>query len=184
MQTDLSTCFPLRPARMHEASGPGAAAFAAIAAAMSQGNLLWVREGWRPERISRVGMGGFFDPSRLLLAEPSSQSDCLSVTEEALRDGSLSLVVAEVNQDIGLTAGRRLQLAAKTGNTTGLCLIPEGMGSNAAETRWRCEPVFDARDSTRWRWSLIKNKSGTLSDWIVQWDAQAGRVSVVSEAAE
>ena len=85
MQTDLSTCFPLRPARMHEASGPGAAAFAAIAAAMSQGNLLWVREGWRPERINPVGLSGFFDPSRLLLAEPSSQSDCLSVTEEALR---------------------------------------------------------------------------------------------------
>ncbi|MCC0021091.1 MAG: hypothetical protein H6888_08435 [Nitratireductor sp.] len=188
MQTDLSTCFPLRPARMHEASGPGAAAFAAIAAAMSQGNLLWVREGWRPERINPVGLSGFFDPSRLLLAEPSSQSDCLSVTEEALRDGSLSLVVAEVNQDIGLTAGRRLQLAAKTGNTTGLCLIPEGMGSNAAETRWHCAPVFDSAatsgDSTLQRWEIIKNKTGTLGIWHVRWDRAAHRLHVVPPAGK
>ena len=81
-----------------------------------------------------------------------------------------------------------MQLAAQAGHTTGLCLIPEGMGSNAAETRWHCSPVFDptggAADSTLQCWELIKNKSGTLGAWHVRWDAAARRLYVVSPAGE
>jgi protein ImuA len=89
------------------------------------------------------------------------------------------LVVFQLKDSLSLTAGRRLQLAAKAGKSTGLALISEGQGSNAAETRWRCAPVFDAEDSTLQSWELIKNKSGTLSVWHVRWNATSRRLHVV-----
>ena len=66
----------------------------------------------------------------------------------------------------------------------GLCIVPEGTGSNAVETRWHCTSVFDPKDSTLQRWELIKNKSGTLTAWDVRWNAEARRIIVVSEARE
>ncbi|MHC5653178.1 ImuA family protein [Stappia sp.] len=184
MQSDLFSCFPLRKARVHEVYGPGALGFAAISAAQAQSDVFWVREAWQPETINPVGLSAFFDPSRLLVGQTRDQVEGLAVMEEALRDGSLPLVVIELSQPLDLTAGRRLQLAAKAGNATGLCLIPEGMGSNTAETRWRCAPVFDPHDSTLQSWELIKNKSGTLGTWHVRWNTASRRLRVVSPAGE
>ncbi|WP_090737789.1 ImuA family protein [Paracoccus homiensis] len=173
------TAYPLRPARMHEVSGPAAVSFALRGAQESGADLLWVRERWQTGQLNPLGFDGF-DPARLLMAMTRDQTETLAVTEEALRDGSLRCVVAEITAPLGLTIGRRLQLAAQAGGTTGLCLTPEGMGSNAAETRWHCAPVFDPDDSTLQRWKLIKNKSGTLGTWHVRWDAEARRIAVVS----
>ena len=96
----------------------------------------------------------------------------------------MKVVVTQLTKPVDLTAGRRLQLAAEAGKTLGVFLIPEGMGSNATETRWRCLPYFDAQDSTLHRWQLIKNKSGTLGGWVVRWDEQARRIIVVSKVIE
>ncbi|MCR8546478.1 hypothetical protein M4578_01455 [Salipiger sp. P9] len=178
--------FPLRPARVHEVCGPGATSFAAILAAGSTGPVLWIREDWQPETLNPQGLAPFFDPARLLLAQAPSQSDALAVAEEALRDGAVPLVVVEITRPLDLRQGRRLQLAAGTGGATGLCLIPEGMGSNAAETRWRAtpHPAKTAGDSTVLRWEIIKNKSGTLGAWDVRWDDTAHRLHVVSPAGK
>ncbi|MGL4281784.1 MAG: ImuA family protein [Albidovulum sp.] len=186
MPARLTENFPLRPNRVHEVCGAGAAGFAAIACARASGPLLWLREGWREERLNPVGLIRFFDPHRLLVAEAANQTDVLASAEEALRDGSVALVILELSQPLGLTEGRRLQLAAKTGRATGLCLIGEEMGSNAAETRWRAAPLFDPEgaDSTLMRWSLIKNKSGTFGAWDVRWDHASRRLSVVSPVGE
>jgi len=156
---------------------------AAVAAAQVSG-LLWLRESWRPELINPLGLADYFDPARLLLAQTRDQTDTLAVAEESLRDGALPLVVIELSAPLSLTAGRRLQLAAKDGKTTGLCLIPEGMGSNAAETRWHCAPVFDPSDSTLMRWEIIKNKSGTLGAWHVRWNRASRRLDLVSPAGK
>ncbi len=77
-------------------------------------------------------------------------------------------------------------LAARAGKATGLAIIPEGMGSNAAETRWRAVPVLDPQrpDSTLMRWEIIKNKSGTNGAWHVRWDAAARRIIVVPPAGD
>ncbi len=179
--------FPLRAARVHEVCGPAATAFAAVTCAQGGGGVLWIRESWQPEALNPVGLSAFFDPARLLVAQPANHIDALAVAEEALREGVLSHVVAEISRPLDLREGRRLQLAAKAGQTTGLCLIPEGMGSNAAETRWRCAPVFDAAagdDSTLQRWDLMKNKSGTIGAWHVRWDAASRRLGMVSPAGE
>lgn len=184
MSTDLFSSFPLRKRRTHECCGAGATAFAAVCCGMADGQVIWASEGWRSERINPLGLGAFCDPSRLLLVSSKDQNELLAVAEEALRSGAVPLVVMELGKPLTLTAGRRLQLAASAGAATGLSLIPEGMGSNATETRWRCEPLAGVADSTLWRWSLIKNKSGTLAAWDVRWDETTRRVTVVSETGE
>lgn len=187
MPAEFASSFPLRDSRVHEACGPGAPGFAAICAARRPGEVLWVVEDWQPESLNPVALSLFFDPARLLLARCRDQTEGLAVAEEAMRDGALALVVIVLSQPLTLTTGRRLQLAAKAGATTGLCLIPEGMGSNAAETRWHCAPIFDAEvppDSTLQCWKLIKNKSGTLGAWHVRWDTAARRLHVVSPVAQ
>ena len=185
---------PLQKSRVHEVCGSGAFGFGAIIASQNKGNTLWIRQAWRSDHLNPAGLSEFCNPSLILLAQVEDQMAGLGVMEEALRDGSVALVVIELDQTLDLTAGRRLQLAAKSGGTTGLCIIPEGMGSNAAQTRWRCDPVFDPghnpahSDSTLMRWSLIKNKSGTLCDWYVRWNAHqsnpADRLAVVSPPPE
>lgn len=186
MSRDLSSSFPLRAARVHEAGGPAATTFAVIAAAQTPGIVLWVCESRLPEALHPHGLATFLDPARLLLARTAGQTDSLAVTEEALKDGAVSLVVIEITRPLDLREGRRLQLAAQAGGATGLCLIPEGMGSNAAETRWHAAPVLDRQicDSTLMRWEITKNKSGTLGAWNVRWNEQTRRVHVVSPVGE
>jgi len=194
MSLKFSSVYPLKKARAHEVCGDGALAFAAIGAGLADGAVVWVSERRRPT-VNPEGLAPYCDPGRLLITRADSQTAVLASAETALRSGAAGLVVAELTGAIGLTEGRRLQLAAEAGGTTGLLVIPEGAGSNAAETRWRCQgrPVSpglpeggtllqNSPDSTLWRWSLIKNKIGTLSEWVVRWDAAARRVIVVSEA--
>ena len=188
MQSEFAKSFPLKPARVHEASGPSNATLAAVCAAGAQGPVLWIRDAWRPESINPLGLNAFFDPSKLLVAQVKDQVEGLAVAEEALRDGAVPLVIQEISEPLSLIQGRRLQLSAKAGKSTGLCLISQGMGSNAAESRWHCTPLFDSfsapADSTLQRWELIKNKSGTLRSWHVRWDTASRRLHLVSPAGE
>lgn len=186
MVPELPPALLLRTARVHEVCGPGATAFAAITAARIGGDTLWIGGGWHSEALHPPGLLVFMDPARLLVARTPSQTDSLAVAEEALRDGGPALVVVEITRPLDLREGRRLQLAAKTGGATGLCLISEGMGSNAAETRWHAAPIFDPSrgDSTLMRWEATKNKSGTIGAWHVRWNEQTRHLHVVSPAGE
>jgi len=184
MTSDFHNSFPLRTARTHEVCGPGALFFAFALGGQVGGTVLWVCESRRDAQINPVGFAPYLDPQNLLISKAREQKDVLAVAEESLRSKAVSFVVMELSAPIDLTTGRRLQLAAEAGGATGLCMLPEGMGSNAAETRWRCAPVPDAKDSTLQRWALIKNKSGTLGVWDVRWNAETRRVIVVSKAAQ
>ncbi len=179
---DILPDVPLRLNRCHEACGPGADAFAFTLAARLNGPVMWISESWTPAQLNPVGYSQYADPAQLLMARTKDQTDTLAVAEEALRAHAVRLVVTELTQPISLLAGRRLQLAAETGQTTALCLIPQGMGSNAADTRWRCTPVFHQADSTQARWEIIKNKAGTLSAWDVRWDEKTRHMLVVPPA--
>ena len=176
--------FPPSKVRTHEVCGPGAYAFAFALAAQLGGPCMWVRESWDVSQINPNGFAEFIDPSKLTFCTTKDQMQTLAVAEEALRAGAVSLVVMALNKPIGLTEGRRLQLAARAGKSTGLAIIPEGMGSNAAETRWHCAPVFSPQDSTLQRWEIIKNKSGTLGAWHVRWSPTSRRLIMVSPAGE
>ncbi|WP_316860470.1 hypothetical protein [uncultured Cohaesibacter sp.] len=202
MNDPFASAFPLRAGRAHEVTGQGATAFAAIVCGLGtkadQRPSLWLVEDWRADLINPVGLACFCDPSRLLLVRVPDQKSMLACAEEALRSGAVSCVVTELPRALSFTAGRRLQLAAEEGKSTGILMIGEGMGNNAAESRWHCAPLFSphlhqiktvsslshSSDSTLQRWQLIKNKSGTLGCWDIIWDAETRRVIVVSEVGE
>lgn len=180
----LAAPFALRPARVHEAGGRGRRAFALFQAACHPGPLVWILPAHIPELPMLRGMPSGVG-ERLHLLRPSSETDLLWCIEEALRAAPVGLVIAEPEKPLSLTAGRRLQLAAEAGRSTGLMLIREGAGSNATETRWDCAPVAGGgADSTLHRWSLTKNKAGTLGSWALNWNGASAALDLVSEARE
>lgn len=156
-------------ARVHEAEGRGRTGFALFQAARIAGSVFWVVLAHDRDRLLPGTLPDGL-AERFHLIETKTEADLLWAVEEALRARPVGLVVAEPEKPISLTAGRRLQLAAEAGGTTGLLLIHEGRGSNAAETRWKCDPLPGPADSTRHRWVLTKNKKGTLGTHDVSWD--------------
>ncbi len=176
--------FALTQRRVHEAEGPGRRSFAMFQALKHPGPLIWIipaHAAYLPMlRGLPVGVG-----ERLHLIRPSNETDLLWATEEALRSPGIGLVIAEPEKPLSLTAGRRLQLAAEAGKTTGLMLTREGQGNNATETRWHCAPVAgETRDSTEHCWELKKNKKGTLGIWTVNWNGKTAAVHMVSAAGK
>jgi len=173
----------IRPGRMHEATGPGRRAFAAMLAGRLTGPVLWVREIQARGTLCPQGLAAFFDPARLVLARPTGGRAVLQVAEEALRSGAAPLVVAELIEATDLTASRRLQLAAGAsaegeGAVRGLCLLPETRTRpNAAETRWHCMPIPGTGGHTGagQLWELIKNKRGRLGTWEIAGSGQPGQ---------
>lgn len=177
--------FPLRLSRVHEVIGPAAYSFGLISAHHAGLPMLWIRKAGLASNLFPQGIAAFLSPDQILLARPADQTDSLAVAEEALKDKALKSVVLESQAPLNLREGRRLQLAAQSGGGMGLCLIRDGMGSNAAETRWICSPLYDPQgdgaleDSTWMRWECIKNKSGTIGAWHVRWDRTAHRLHMV-----
>lgn len=179
-----SNPFPLAPARMHEAEGPGRRAFALFQALHHPGSLVWVLRAHAPHRPLPPGLPGDVS-ARLHLLTPRCETDLLWAVEETLRAAPVGLVIAEPLEPLSLTVGRRLQLAAKAGATTGLILVQNGHGNPAAETRWACAPApLDERASTRHIWSVTKNKKGTTGTWMVDWDGASAAFDLVSAAGD
>lgn len=176
--------FALAPHRVHEAEGPGRRAFALFQAARLAGPLVWIIPAHAPQMPMLRGLPDGVG-ARLHLVRPAREADLLWATEESLRSPGVALVIAEPEKPLSLIAGRRLQLAAEAGRTMGLMLIREGQGSNAAETRWHAAPLSGGGgDSTLHRWSLTKNKQGTVGDWTLDWDGETAAFDLVSPAGE
>ena len=184
LEVQTGDAFMLRSARVHEAEGRGRRAFALFQAARHSGPLVWILPAHVPELPMLRGLPRGVG-ERLHLVRPAGETDLLWCVEEALRSATVGLVIAEPDKPLSLLAGRRLQLAAEAGRTTGLMLIRQDAGSNATETRWVCEPVAGASaDSTLHHWSLIKNKKGTTKSWTVNWNGASTAFHLVSEARE
>lgn len=175
---------PLVPARVHEATGPGAVAFALMQAAHQTGPVAWITPAHEGAGLLPAGIARMVLPARIMLVRAPSETDLLWSVEETLRSGAVGMVIAAPAKPLSLTAGRRLQLAAEAGRTLGLLLVREGAGSNATETRWHCAPVWDRGISTLQEWSLIKNKKGTSGTWAVHWHDTSRSVRVVSASGE
>lgn len=106
---------PLRRGRVHEAEGPLASVFALMMAAIRGGRVLWIAPDWGADCLLPGGMSALFPAADLLVVRSAKEADTLTVAEEALKDGALSLVVIETTRPLSLRAGRRLQLAALAG---------------------------------------------------------------------
>lgn len=172
--------FFLRRARVHEVQDAGRIVFALWQAMQHEGPIFLIFHHYQLPKLMEVPHDVHL---RLHLVAALSEDDLLWATEEALRAAPVGLVIAQPQKPLSLTIGRRLQLAAEAGQTTGLVLIREGQGSNAAETRWQCKPIAGEADSTRHHWQLIKNKRGTCGEWIVNWDGKTPACHMAQEAA-
>ena len=194
---------------LHEVAGAGAqvehgAAATLLAAGLlariRRGRILWVMQ--RPDlfapALAAVGLGA----ERVIYVQAGKPASLLLVMEEGLRHRGLAAVVGELDGSLGLTASRRLQLAAEASGVMALVLRrsrsfedPALNAPSAAVTRWRVgtlpsPPAIAHAPETpglargRWRLDLTRSRGGTPGAWIVEaWDAK-GRLALVADLAD
>lgn len=169
--------------RVHEACGTARRRLAMMVAGALQGPVFWIRPAWAPVGVNPEGMHGIADPARFIFVTPKRPEDLLWTMEEALRAGLVPLVVADLPDPPGLTAVRRMHLAAETGGTEGKCvplgllLTPGTGGAPGVETRWSLTPTHDTARDESWAlarlrarmqpektWRLISDKAGAKID--------------------
>lgn len=197
LSSDSVRNFYLRAGRSHEVYGSGKYSFAAHICGQTHGTVVWVAERRLGDYLNPDGLAPFCDPARFIFTYGKTHLDVLWIAEEALRSGIAPIVVVQLQSSIDLTAGRRLQLAAEAGGGIGLFLIPEGAGSNAAETRWACSSICGPwkglddgahnssnEDSTLFNWQCIKNKSGTRTHWMASWHGATHHMHMVEQAGQ
>ncbi len=170
--------------------------------AFRRGALLWLARGddlYAPGLV-RYGIG----PGQLLVVSGLRRADdMLWAMEEALRCRTVGGVVAEIGQ-IGLSAGRRLMLAAEGTGVLGLVLSRRDRGRGrvgVAVSRWRVTAVPGGvgadkaglpgrmsngrkqpeADGIRWRVELLHCRGGRPMEWTVAWNSSPSGTDVVHE---
>jgi len=165
--------------RVHEFCGPSRHMLTVFLLRETTGPVIWVHPGWQAERLLCDGFSALADPARLILARAQRGEDVLWVMEESLRSGAAPLVVAEVSALPGLTAVRRLHLAAEAGAEVaqrlgglpplGLLLTPDDGGATGVESRWHLAPQHGP-DRTRWQLSRRRARRDPPAAWLVGQD--------------
>jgi protein ImuA len=190
---------------LHEVAGDGADAEHGAAAALLLAGLLARRPGpvlWavmRHDLFAPALAAAGLHPDRVVFAEAGGA--VLLVMEEALRHPGLAGVVGEVGK-MGLTASRRLQLAAEGSGVTAFALRrfhrasdPAMEEPNAAVTRWRVgalpsppplahAPGVRGLARARWRLGLVRCRGGTPASWTVEACDAEGHLSLVAELGD
>lgn len=165
--------------RVHEFCGAARHMLALVLLHATTGPVVWAHPGWQTERLMCDGVAPLADPGRLILAQAHRGDDVLWTIEEALRSGAAPLVLAELPVLPGLTAVRRLQLAAEAGAEAarelgllpplGLLLTPGAGGAPGVESRWQMVPRHTA-DLARWQLARLRARNATPADWWVGQD--------------
>ncbi|MEO9825461.1 MAG: hypothetical protein ABJF50_13675 [Paracoccaceae bacterium] len=181
----------LERARVHEFCGLARRRLALSVARALQGPVFWIRPAWIPGGLNAQGVQALIDPSRLIFLNPKRPEDLLWCMEEVLRAGLVSLVVADLPHPPGLTAVRRLHLAAETGARegklvpVGLLLTPEAGGAPGVETRWSLTPAHGAAGVEGWRLERVRARMEPEKAWMLCGaDFSLGPQSSVQNTAE
>ncbi|WP_135501434.1 ImuA family protein [Roseovarius aestuariivivens] len=175
----------LAPARLHELCGPARHRLAMLVAAATQGPVFWITPDWQGDRLHPDGMAPLVGPERFTFVTPRRAPDLLWTLEEVLRSGSVPLAVAELPEPPGLTAVRRLHLAAETGAAEGrgaplgLILTPGEGGAPGVESRWHMAP---AHAPGRPGWTLERRRARTLPPQ--SWQVSPGKTGFVLDPRE
>lgn len=159
--------------RLHEACGPARHTLALWVAAQVQGPVLWITPGWAGERLHSCGMREWAEPGRFVFVQALRPEDALWSMEEALRSGAAALVVADVPEPPGLTAVRRMHLAAETGSAAmgraplGVVLTPGEGGAQGVESRWHLRADHAAAGLGQWRLTRLRARTAPPATWCV-----------------
>lgn len=159
--------------------------------------LLWaatwrdIGEGGRPYGPGLAALG--LDPARLILVEARRDSEVLWALEEGLRAGALAGVLGGVAK-LGLTAGRRLALAAAAHGTPCLLLTPAaGPAMPVAMSRWRVGARPGAPHALeaglpaclRFQLTLERCRGREAGrSWIVEWSDASFRFRLAAAVAD
>ena len=166
--------------------------FVAGIAARLEGPVLWClnrRDLFAPG-LARAGL----HPDRVIFAETLRDREILPVMEEGLRERGLSAVIGEVTR-LGLTASRRLQLAAEASGVPAFALrrwwtvAERDLTSlpTVASTRWRIAPQASLAPPVpglgraRWQVDLLRCRGGEPRSWILEACDATGRLAFPSE---
>lgn len=170
--------------------GVAAHGFALGLASRVSGATVWILQtSGRSEMGEPFGPGlsaWGLDPGDLIMVRVSDAASLLAAGEEALRSGAAGAVImsgwgeAKVH---GLTASRRLMMAARSGSTLGLLVRANAEPApSAAETRWSIASApsspLDANAPGRpaFRARLLRSRSGAApGEWIMEWDRETRR---------
>lgn len=160
---------------VHEIGGPLAHGFAARILANLSGPVLWFRPRGEQVRLYAPALKTLgCQVERWLIAYTKAPKDLLWGLEEGLRSGALAAVVGEPETALGMTASRRLQLAAERGRTLGLVLSRPNkdngsLSPNTLTSRWRADPAASPDgDAILWRVRLLKLRGGGANQWQVR----------------
>lgn len=163
---------------LHEIAGTSAVALALRLAGRIQGAVLWCHPVARSTALYGPGLEavapGLTD--RLVVARARGRADSLWAAEEALRSGAVGAVVLEPAErgPLGLTASRRLHLAAGRGGALGLVLpgpteAEAALAPGAVATRWRVTPGPSTPSGRpRWCLTLTRRREGGEGTWTVE----------------
>lgn len=141
----------------------------------SSGTTLWISSNRTifPPALKSFGV----QPDRIIFIDLKKEKDVMWVMEEALKCGSLSAVVGEM-QEISFIGSRRLQLAVEQSRVTGFILRhhPRKINTTACVSRWKITPLpSEAIDDLpgigfpQWRVELLRIKNGRPGTWEVKW---------------
>ena len=184
----LAPAIELARARAHEVTGPARVAFALAAGARLAGPILWLQPSWAAERPMGDGMRAFLDPGRLVFGRARTANDLLWAAEEALRSGLVALAAVELPAPPGLTAVRRLHLAAEAGAGRGvaplaLLLTPDPGGAPGVETRWHLAPAPGWAVDGRPRWRLTRARARMAPERTWEMRLEGGRLALARDGA-
>ena len=172
----------------HQSAASGFCAGLLARLAGTRETVLWCGRG--RGGLYGPGLAAFgLAPERLILVRARTDTEVLWVLEEGLRSCALAAVLGETNA-IGLTAARRLQLAAESGGTSAF-LLRSARGKvepGPAATRWHIATALgtdgDNEMKPRWQVELLKCRSGVPGvaltqkgettfglprSWLVEW---------------
>ena len=190
---------------LHEIAGAGpevehgtaAALFIAGLLAPLRGPVLWALA--QPDLFAPALATVGLSPRRVVYVEAGTS--VLLAMEEGLRQKGLAGVVGEVEK-LGLTASRRLQLAARASGTIAFALRrsrrfedPALNEPSAAATRWRIAslpsppPLPNAPETpglarARWRLDLVRARGAEPGSWIVEACDAKGRLALAADLAD